>query len=172
MQICYCGWVGKGRTTAPFTCFRWTMVYIALCWYSSILFSKNVRLFLFLYKYYININTYVYIYTYMFIYKQVIYRENSICLCDDKKETLLKQINVLLFDIMWLCAGVLVRWSRRLELKVDRLKKTLISQATTQVAEPVQYFLTGWGVENFIYLRSNQHHDSFFCYAAPASLWG
>lgn len=45
----------------------------------------------------------------MFIYKQVIYRENSICLCDDKKETLLKQINVLLFDIMWLCAGVLVR---------------------------------------------------------------
>lgn len=79
MQSCYCGLVEEGRGAAPFTCSRRSMVYIALCWYSSVLFSKNVRLFLFLYKYYIHI--YIYI-------KHIIYRENIICLCDDKKRIL------------------------------------------------------------------------------------
>lgn len=56
--------------------------------------------------------TLIFVYTYTYIYihtKQIIYRVNSICLCDDKKnkqETLMKT-NVL-SDIMWLCAGVLV----------------------------------------------------------------
>lgn len=111
MQICCCGWEGKGAglRSAPFTCFRRSMVYIALCWYSSILFSKNVCLFLFLYKYYINI------YTHMHIFKKnKNYTERVVYafVMTKKKNSCWKQINVL-SDITWLCAGVLVRWCRR-----------------------------------------------------------
>lgn len=74
-----------------------------------------------------------------------------------KKKHYWKQINVL-SDIMWLCAGVLVRWYKRLELKATDGKWTnwltgefFITQATTPVADPVQYFLTeGEKEKNFI----------------------
>lgn len=54
-----------------------------------------------------------------------------------KKETLLKQINVL-SDIMWLCAGVLV------------------TDDWNSFSDPVQYFLTE-GVRKPLFIEP--HHD-------------
>lgn len=114
--------------------------------------------------FYINI---IYIHIYI---KQVIYRESSICLCDDKKKRNLAEnkINVLLSDIMWLCAGVLVRRNRRLELnfadcKVDRpeekKKKLLICSGYDTSSWPCAVF-PNWGEkkQKKLYLFKVQVH--------------
>lgn len=47
--------------------------------------------------------------------KHIIYRENIICLCDDEKESLLKQINVLLSDtcVCWRLGEVKIQTYRK-----------------------------------------------------------
>lgn len=112
--------------------------------FADILQSYSAKMYAY-FCFYINI---IYIHIYI---KQVIYRESSICLCDDKKKRNLAEnkINVLLSDIMWLCAGVLVRRNRRLELnfvdcKVDRpeekKKKLLICSGYDTSSWPCAVF--------------------------------
>lgn len=113
MQICCCGWVGreKRELMAPFTSFRRSMVYIALCWYSSILLSKNVCLFFLLSKYDI--------YTHIHILKRNIQRLVYAFVMTKKEEPLLKTNKRVVWHYVVVCWRLGEIRHRRAEFRAE-----------------------------------------------------